>query len=166
MRLITENNTVVKKKQKEHDNQQHNHKSHDVHESHDDTEEQQNKFGISMAIVSIDKQKNTFELSNRLLEILNIQISQLKQFKTSIAEDIYLLPKNIFVKSKNDYGIYSFKNNKVKLIKVKLIKRKGDKYLVKIREFSKIKNIVLTSIAILRAAELHVFGEESHGHAH
>ncbi len=153
-------------KEEEHAHETHDDEEGHAHETHDDKEEEQNKFGESMAITWVDEQTDTFELSDRLLEIVEIKISELKQFKTPMDKDTYLIPKNAFVETKNNYGIYSYVDKKVKLIKVKLIKKKGNKYLVKSSELSKIKRIVLTSVPILRAAELQVFSEGGHGHSH
>ena len=120
-----------------------------------------------MAITWADEELDTFELSERFMKMVDLKVGQLSKYKRlGNKVDTYLIPKNMFVESKNDYGIYKITDKKVKLVKVKLIKKEGNNYLISSWGLSDVKHFVTSDVPILRAAELQVFGEGGHAHAH
>lgn len=143
--------------------EKHDHEEEGDHENHGEDEGHHDHgggkaIGKNKAIVEVDENKG-FKLSPEAIGTLKLKLM-------SIEAAEFKITKESLVVSKNQIGLYRFRDGFFKLVKVKIVKELNHKYLVKIDSFKFADQFVTKGIGLLRVSDVYSTDLSEYGHSH
>lgn len=139
----------------------------DLHEDHSEHNSDETDHDDHTDSKSIDKDKaiqevnerNGFKLSPQAIDTLKIK------FK-NIENNIFTISKESLVVSKYDRGIYRYRDGFFKFIDVQIIKKDKLNHLVKIEDFEKGDQVVISGVKLLKVSDVFSTDTAEYGHSH
>lgn len=141
------------------------HDDHEKEEKHKDHNDQDNHdHGSSKAIgkgkaIEEVKEQDGFKLSDEALKSLNVKLE-------SINSSEFKISKQSLVTSKNQKGIYRYRDGFFKFLEIKILKEESGDYLVKCNDLKFGDQIVVSGVGLLRVADVYSTDKSEYGHGH
>lgn len=135
------------------------HEEHKEHKEHNDHGHGTSKaIGKGKAIEEV-KDQDGFKLSNEALRSLNIKLE-------SINSSEFKISKQSLVTSKNQKGIYRYRDGFFKFLEIHILKEENGEYLVNCKDLKFGDQIVVSGVGLLRVADVYSTDKSEYGHGH
>lgn len=122
-------------------------------------EEGGSRFGPGKAIMAANR-KDGIKLSETAIKTLGLSYQPIS------GEGKFSVPAKSAVYSKDELGVYRYRDGWFKFIDVELINKTDAVVMIKTSELKSGDQIVKDGVALLRAAELEAWGGSGDGHGH
>ena len=136
-------------------------KNEEEHGDHGDDEHRSSKkVGKGKAIEQIDEEKG-FKLSKEAIKTMGLNFKILSKGQSE-----FEIKKATLVTSREFKGVYRYRLGFFKLLEVQILKGTRSGYKVKVKEIKHDDQVVVSSVGLLRVADLYSTDESEYEHAH